>query len=155
MVTLENSSPIIVEAAATELPFIAGAGGVTAGQAVYISANGTVLPTSGAMECVGIVKVGAAAGKLCSVAVGKQAKVRVTASGAINAGDEVVSAASGKVASLAATAITQASIETTGAVDDAKLVAAINTAINNSRYAFAVCETGATDGNQAVIILKK
>jgi hypothetical protein len=71
----------------------------------------------------------------------------VTASGAINAGDKVVSAASGKAQSLAA--VTAASIETSGSEDDTKVAAAIN---NQSSRA-AICDTGATDGNQAVIII--
>jgi hypothetical protein len=97
--TFESSSPVVIEATATELPFIAGSGGVTAGQLVYISSTGTVLPTSSAVNFVGVVKVGAAAGKLCSVMVAGAAKIRVTvsSSAAVSAGDMVVSAAAGTI----------------------------------------------------------
>ena len=130
----------------SDLSFIAGAGGVTAGQAVYVSAAGTVLPTTGIQNFVGIVKVGAAAGKICTVTRGP-AKVRAIASGTINPGDIVVSAASGKVQTLAA--VTAASIDTTGTLTDT-LVA---TAINNATVRKATCDTGATDGNQVIIVI--
>ena len=142
----ENSGPIVQQPSSSDLSFIAGAGGVTAGQAVYVSAAGTVLPTSGIQNFVGIVKVGAAAGKICTVTTGK-AKVRAIASGTINPGDTVVSAASGKVQTLAT--VTAASIETTGAEDPAKVA----TALNSAGARNAVCDTSATDGNQAIIII--
>jgi Uncharacterized conserved protein (DUF2190) len=144
--SFENSGPIVQQPSSSDLSFVAGTGGVTAGQLVYVSANGTVLPTSGIQNFVGVVKVGAAEGKICTVTCGK-AKVRVISSGTINAGDKVVSAASGKAQSLAA--VTAASIETTGAEDDTKVAAAIN----NQSSRTALCDTGATDGNQAVIII--
>ena len=144
--SFENSGPMVQQPCSSDLSFIAGAGGVTAGQAVYVSAAGTVLPTTGIQNFVGIVKIGAAAGKICTVTRGP-AKVRAIASGTINPGDTVVSAASGKVQSLAA--VTAGSIETTGAEDDTKVAAALN----NASVRKAVCDTGATDGNQAIIIL--
>ena len=144
--SFENSGPIVQQPSSSDLSFVAGTGGVTAGQLVYVSANGTVKATTGIQNFVGCVKVGGASGKTVTVIRGP-AKVRVTASGTINAGDVVVSAASGKAQSLAA--FTAASIETTGAEDDTKVAAALNNALARN----ATCDTGATDGNQAIIVL--
>ncbi len=123
--SFENPSPIVQQPSSSDLSFIAGAGGVAAGQLVYVSADGTILPTTGAQAYVGVVKVGAAAGKIATVIKGP-AKVRVTVSsvGAIAAGDLVVSAANGKAQT------------------------------NNSPTTkYAVCDTGASSGGTAIVIL--
>jgi hypothetical protein len=124
----------------TELSFIAGAGGVSAGQLVYISADGTVLPTTDVQNWVGVVKVGAAAGKLCTVITGK-AKLRVTAYGTITAGDSVVSGPNGLAQTLAA-----------AVADDEANSGGIATSINNQTARKALCDTGASSGGTAVII---
>jgi hypothetical protein len=141
----ENSGPLVQQPSSSDLSFIAGEN-LSAGQLVYISANGTVKATTGIQNFVGSVKVGNVSGKIVTVIRGP-AKIRVIASGTINAGDTVVSAAGGKAQSLAV--FTAASIETTGAEDDTKVAAALNNAVVRK----AICDTGATDGNQAIIVL--
>ena len=136
----ENSGPLVQQPSSSDLSFIAGAGGVTSGQAVYISAAGTVLPTTGIGSWVGIVKVGAAAGKICTVITGK-AKVRAVAYGTVTAGDIVVSGPNGTVQTLAAA---QASDEANSG--------GIATSINNQTARKALCDTGASSGGTAIII---
>jgi hypothetical protein len=135
----ENTGPIVQQPSSSDLSFIAGTGGVTAGQAVYLSSTGTVLPTTGPMQFVGIVKVGASAGKICTV-TRNTAKARATAYGTVNAGDIVISGPNGTIQSLAAIAGNDLSGGTALAVNNA-----------NSRK--AVCDTGASSGGTAVIIL--
>ncbi len=138
--SFENSGPLVMQPSSSDLSFVAGAGGVTAGQLVYVSANGTVLPTTGIQNWVGVVKVGAAAGKLCTVITGK-AKLRVTAYGTINAGDSVVSGPNGLAQALAA------------AVEgDESDSGGIATSINDQAARKAICDTGASSGGTAVII---
>jgi hypothetical protein len=120
--SFENSGPLVQQPSSTDLSFIAGAGGVTAGQFVYISGPGTVSPTTGAQEWVGIVKVGAVAGKICTVMTGK-VKARITASGTINPGDLVVSAAGG-----------------------------VGVTNNTPTTKHCLCDTGASNGGQAIVI---
>jgi hypothetical protein len=120
--SFENSGPLVQQPSSTDLTFIAGAGGVIAGQFVYISGPSTVLPTTGAQEWVGIVKVGAPAGKLCTVMTGK-VKARVTVSGTVNPGDLVVSGANG-----------------------------VGVTNNTPTTKHALCDTGATNGGQAIVI---
>jgi hypothetical protein len=143
--SFENSGPLVQQPSPSDLSFVAGEN-LTASQAVYVYSNGTVKATTGIQNFVGIVKVGNVSGKMVTVIRGP-AKVRAIASGTINAGDTVVSAAGGKVQSLAA--FTAASIETSGSEDDTKVAAALNNAVTRK----ATCDTGATDGNQAIIIL--
>ncbi len=121
--TYENLGPVVQQPTSTDLSFVAGAGGVVAGQFVYVSADGTVLPTTGAQNWVGVVKVGALEGKICTV-MKAPAKARVTVTGAVNAGDLVVSAANG---------------------------AAITNNTPTTKY--AICDTGAQSGGQAIVIL--
>lgn len=77
---------------------------VTGGQCAVVSGNGTVGPSAGASaKVVGIFTTDAASGAVVGMHGRGQVHVS-TASGAITAGDQIVSAAAGKVAALAAAA---------------------------------------------------
>lgn len=76
---------------------------ITGGQLVAVSGSGTVAKTAGASTAwVGVAAFDAANGD--KVTIHKGGVQRIVASGAITAGDQVISAADGKVASLAAAA---------------------------------------------------
>ena len=76
--------------------YVADTGGVTKGQAVYISATGKVKPTTVSAEiAIGIALKTCAAG--AQVPVLKHGKVKVTAGGAIGAGGTVRGSTAGKV----------------------------------------------------------
>lgn len=72
---------------------------VTGGQLLEVSGSGTVAPTAGATaDWLGVATQDAASGALVGVLSG--GVQRLTASGAITAGDQVVAAAAGAVATL-------------------------------------------------------
>lgn len=74
---------------------------VTGGQLLVVSGSGTVAPSAGASSAfVGVAAFDAASG--AQVTVHKGGVQRLTASGAITAGDRVVSAAGGTVATFGA-----------------------------------------------------
>lgn len=135
----ENSGPLVMQPSPSDLSFIAGET-LVAGQLVYISADGTVKKTTDIQDWVGVVKVGAATGKLVTVITGK-AKFRVTAYGTITAGDQVVSARSGLAQTLAA-----------AVVGDEATSAGTATSINTHTFRKAICDTGASSGGSAIII---
>jgi len=143
--SFENSSPLVQQPSPSELSFIGGSG-IGVGQLVYVSANGTVSPTTGMQDFIGVVKSlgvksALAGNNVVSVITGK-AKVRVTAYGTINAGDEVVSAPNG----LAQTLLP-------AAAGDQSSSAGTATSITNHTYRKAICDTGAPSGGTAIIIL--
>lgn len=76
---------------------------IVGGRLVAVSGSGTVAETAGATTAwVGVAAFDAASGDKVTVHCGGVQKL--TASGAITAGDQVISAAAGRVASLAAAA---------------------------------------------------
>lgn len=76
---------------------------ITGGQLVAVSGSGTVAPTAAAtVAWVGVAAFDAANGE--KVTIHKGGVQRIVASGAVTAGDQVISAAGGKVATLAAAA---------------------------------------------------
>jgi hypothetical protein len=76
--------------------YVADTGGVTKGQAVYVSGSGKVKPTTVSAEiAIGIALKTCAAG--VPVPILKHGKVKVTAGGAISAGGTVRGSTSGKV----------------------------------------------------------
>ena len=81
----ENSGTLVQQPSSSDLSFIAGEN-LSAGQLVYLSANGTVKATTGIQNFIGPVKIGNVSGRIVTVIRGP-AKVRVIASGTINAGD--------------------------------------------------------------------
>lgn len=85
---------------------------VTGGQLLAVSGSGTVAPTAGATAAwVGVAAYDAASG--ARVAIHKGGVQRLTATGAIAAGDQVVSAANGTVATVPAVAATVGSADVT------------------------------------------
>jgi hypothetical protein len=73
-----------------------GAGGVTKGQAVYMSAAGVILPTTVAAEiAIGIATMTKAVGEMCPVLT--KGKVKVTAGGVIALSGSVRGSTAGKV----------------------------------------------------------
>lgn len=75
---------------------------VTGGQLLMVSGSGTVAPASASSgKCVGVAGFDAASGALVTV-FGRGPVHESTASGAITAGDQVVTGAAGTVATLAA-----------------------------------------------------
>lgn len=79
---------------------------VTGGQVLVVSGSGTVAPSSAATHAVvGVAAFDAASG--AQVTVHKGGVQRVTASGAITAGDRVMAAAGGAVATLSGTDYSQ------------------------------------------------
>jgi hypothetical protein len=86
----------VAEAGATIREYEVDTGGVTKGQAVYLSANGKIKPTTVAAEiAIGIALQTKAAGLMCPVLT--HGKVKVTAGGAITAGGSVRGSTAGKV----------------------------------------------------------
>ena len=86
----------VAEAGALVVDYEVDAGGVTKGQAVYLSANGKIKFTSVAAEiAIGIATMTKAAGLMCPVCI--RGKVKVTAGGAIGAGGTVRGSTAGKV----------------------------------------------------------
>ena len=76
---------------------------ITGGQLVGVSGSGTVAPTTASQASwVGVAGFDAASGDKVTVYTG--GVQRITASGAVTAGDQLVAAASGQVSTLAATA---------------------------------------------------
>jgi predicted RecA/RadA family phage recombinase len=83
---------------------------VTGGQLLAISGSGTVAPTGAAtVAWVGVAAFDAASG--ARVALHKGGVHRLTAAGAIAAGDQLVAAANGTVATVAAVAATVGSAD--------------------------------------------
>lgn len=77
---------------------------VTGGQQLVVSGDGTVAPSAGSSaKVVGVAAFDAASGALVTL-FGRGMTHEATASGAITAGDQVVSAAAGAVSTLAAAA---------------------------------------------------
>jgi len=70
-------------------------GGVTKGQAVYLSANNKIKFTSVAEIAIGVALMTKAAGEMCPVIT--HGKVKVTAGGNIAAGESVRGSTAGKV----------------------------------------------------------
>jgi len=86
----------VAQAGAIIEDFEVDTGGVTKGQAVYLSANGKIKFTSVAAEiAIGIALMTKAAGLMCPVCT--CGKVKVTAGGAIAAGGSVRGSTAGKV----------------------------------------------------------
>jgi len=86
----------IAESGALIREYEVDTGGVIKGQAVYLSVNGKIKPTTVAAEiAIGIALQTKAAGLMCSVCV--RGKVKVTAGGAISAGGSVRGSTAGKV----------------------------------------------------------
>ena len=134
---------MVQQAAPPYLTFLAGQD-LALGNAVYISADGTVSKTTGIQGFVGIVVAGnkgMKSGTLVTVACGKS-KVRALAYGTITAGDTIVSGPGGTIQTLADVA-----------AGDVSTSAGTALAINNSKQRRAVCDTGASSGGLAVIIL--
>jgi hypothetical protein len=77
----------------------AGAGGVTKGQLVAVTAPWTILPTDGTTTCIGVAFDDYAAG--ANAVVITEGLFKLTASGVITGGSQVTSAAGGKVAAAA------------------------------------------------------
>lgn len=101
---------------------------ITGGQLVYVSGSGSVAPTTGSTPSwVGVAANDANNGD--NVMVFTDGIHRLTANGAITAGDQVVPAASGQVSTLAAAS------------------GATATDINNARSVIGVALTTATNGN--------
>lgn len=102
---------------------------ITGGQLLMVTGVNTVGPTTGATTAwVGVAAHDAVSGDKITV-LPIQGVHRLTASGTVTAGDQVVSAAAGKVASLAAAA--------GAAAGD----------INSARQVVGTALTTATDGN--------
>ena len=125
--SFENSGPIVQQPSSSDLSFIGGTG-IAVGQLVYVSANGTVSPTTGAQNFVGIVKSlgvkSALAGNNLVTVTKGPAKVRVTVQGTVAAGDMVVSYNNGQ-------GITN----------------------NSATTKYMICDTGASSGGTAICIL--
>ncbi len=147
--SFENSGPIVEQPCSTDLSFIIPSGTtVTVGQIVQIipGSNGQIQPTSGIADFLGVVKsVGIksslAGNNKATVTCGK-AKIRYTSYGTTNAGDELVSGPGGTLQTLAA-----------AASGDEGTAAGIATSVQNHSYRKAICDTGATNGNQGIAIL--
>ena len=134
---------MVQQAAPPYLTFLAGQD-LALGNAVYISADGTVSKTTGIQGFIGIVVAGnkgMKSGTLVTVACGKS-KVRAIAYGTVTAGDAVVSGPGGTVQTLA-----------DNVAGDLLTSAGIATILNNIKQRRAVCDTGASSGGLAVIIL--
>jgi hypothetical protein len=100
----------------------------TGGQLLAVSGSGTVAPTAGATAAwVGAAAFDAASG--ARVSIHKGGVQRLTAAGAIAAGDQLVAAANGTVATVPAVAAT------IGAAD-----------ITNTRQIVGIALTAAADG---------
>jgi hypothetical protein len=104
---------------------------ITGGQVLVVSGVGTAAPSGGAsLAVVGVAAFDAASGDSVTVLpLTRETIHRLTASGTVTAGDQVISAAGGKVAALAAAAGAAASD------------------INAARQVIGVAHTTATDGN--------
>jgi hypothetical protein len=111
-------------------------GAVTGGQLLAVSGDGTVATCgAGSTAWLGVAAFDAASGARVAIHCG--GVQRLTASGGITAGDQVISAAAGKVSSLAA--------------------AAGNTAgdINAARQVVGIALTTATDGNTVEVAMTR
>lgn len=111
-------------------------GAVTGGQLLAVSGNGTVA-TAGASSSswIGVAAFDAASGARVTIHVG--GVQRLTASGSITAGDQVVCAASGQVSTLAAAG--------TATAGD----------INNARAVVGIALTTATNGNTVDVAMAR
>ena len=140
--TFENTGVIVYEQGPSPyMSFYAGET-LSAGDVVYISADGTVSKTTTSGQgFIGVVTVGGASGKKVTVAV-RNAKVRAKAYGTVTANDAIVAGPGGTVMTLADVA-----------AGDLSTSAATATAINNAKSRRATCDTGAASGGLAVIIL--
>jgi len=145
--SFENSSPLIEQPAPSELSFLIASGvTVTVGQVVYVSAAGSISPTTGIQDFVGVVKslgnVSAIYGNRKATVISGKSKVRVTAYGTINPGDQVVSGPGGTMQTLPP-----------AAAADEITSAGTATSITNHGFRKAICDTGANSGGTAVIVL--
>jgi hypothetical protein len=103
---------------------------ITGGQLLMITGSGTVGPTTGATSAwIGVAEHDAVSGDKVVVLPVRNAMHRLTASGTVTAGDQVVPAAAGAVASLAA-----AAGATAGDINSARQVVgtAVTTATNGN-----------------------
>lgn len=109
---------------------------ITGGQLCIVSGSGTVAPSSAAtVAWVGVAAFDVASGE--KVTLHKGGVQRLTASGGITAGDQVVAGADGKVVSLAAAAVGDAAD------------------VNAARQVVGVALTTATDGNPVEIDMER
>lgn len=102
---------------------------ITGGQLLAVSGSGTVAPAgANALNWVGVATQDAANGEKVGVVAG--GVQRLTASGAVTAGDVVVAAAAGQVSTLAAvTTPTAADVTNTRAIVGIALTTAANGAL--------------------------
>jgi hypothetical protein len=142
--TFEGTSPHISDRYITSE--IAGAA-ITMGQLVYISANGTVLPTPNVAVYggrYGLAMTTAPSGK--EVSVLWRGRARATAYGTINAGDMVGPASGGSAVGLIQT-IPQPSLTVSAGT-------ALVTYLAQMLSEFATCEIGAPSGGSAIILME-